>query len=194
MIDYKNHYWIIGGSKTKVYSSKSNTLVPVDDSQYVEWMGLGGNATTINSVEDLQGVLAPMKVLPDWIFNAPSFIQPESQGYSKEQLKAYAADARWRKEQSGINLGGLQISTDDRSKALLLGARMSAEKNPNFSTKWVGKDKKRNNLNAAAIIEVSDAVSDHVSNCFSIYDSVCSGIEGGTVTNLDQINSVFDVS
>ena len=33
-----NHYWIIGGSTTEVYSSATNTLVPVDDTNYTDWL------------------------------------------------------------------------------------------------------------------------------------------------------------
>jgi len=38
-VDLSNHYWIVAGSTTQVWSSKALGYVPVDDPTYVTWLG-----------------------------------------------------------------------------------------------------------------------------------------------------------
>lgn len=46
-----NGYWFVGNDKTKVFSSKSGTYVPVTDPTYVAWVNAGGK-TAIMSDEN----------------------------------------------------------------------------------------------------------------------------------------------
>ena len=107
-----NHYWIIGGSTTEVYSSATNTLVPVDDTNYVDWL-TRYTPSPIASEQELQTVLIQRGVqVPLWLFNAPSFIQPAVDTYDKPQLKAYSDDARARKQEGGITVNSMPFATD----------------------------------------------------------------------------------
>ena len=58
----------------------------------------------------------------------------------KPALIAHAADARWRREVGGILVGTVPVATDDRSKTMVLGARVAAAANPAWETVWHGAD------------------------------------------------------
>jgi len=106
-------------------------------------------------------------------------------------LPAYAAQKRWEKENGGINIGGAQIATDDRSKVMISGARVAAENDPNFSTEWKAADGSFVTVNAAMIVAISDAMLAHVSNCFALEAQVLAQIEAGTITTTEEIDAAF---
>lgn len=108
----------------------------------------------------------------------------------KSNLTAYAADKRWRKEVGGIVVGGVPVATDDRSKLLIAGARIKADANPEFTTKWK-TDGGFVLIDAATIIAVSDAVLAHVDACFAMEDEVIAEIDAGAVTTREQVDAVF---
>lgn len=106
-------------------------------------------------------------------------------------LAAYAAAARWQKETGGITVAGIPIATDDRSKQMLLGARVAADADPEFETAWVGDDGQIYDVNAAQIIAISNAVLAHVAACFATYATVKAGIDAETITATAQIDAAF---
>lgn len=109
----------------------------------------------------------------------------------KQALTLYAAQKRWEKETGGIVFGGMVISTDDRSKIMISGARVAAEADPNFTTQWKGADGSFVTLVAAMIVAISNAVSTHVSNCFALEAQVLAQIEAGTITTATEIDAAF---
>lgn len=106
-------------------------------------------------------------------------------------LTAYAANARWVKETSGITVGGVAVATDDRSKQMVMGARIAADADGNFTTQWVASDGSISTLTAPQIIAISDAVLAHVAACFAKYADVKPQIDGGTITTPAQIDAAF---
>lgn len=106
-------------------------------------------------------------------------------------LVTYAENKRWKKEVGGIYLNGIPIATDDRSKQMILGARVAADGDPDFTTPWVGADGAVYPLDAAAVIAVSNAVLSHVAACFAIYATVKADIDGGTIATTAQIDAAF---
>jgi hypothetical protein len=184
-----DHYWSIAGSTTQVYQSKSNTMVASGDANYVAWQTANGQATPIvNEVELADAVRSNGSRLPSWLFNAASFIQPALSTYSKDQLKAYASDARWRKEQGGITLtSGMPIKTDDRSQAKINGIRLVTQ----ASTQWHAADGSFWSLDDAAVTAMSDELQAHINNCFTISSGVFTDIDAGTTTTLAQIDTAF---
>ncbi|MPR62113.1 DUF4376 domain-containing protein [Ochrobactrum intermedium] len=130
------------------------------------------------------GLEPPMKTVP--VENG------EPQTNSPEMtLQEYAAAKRWEKEVGGIEINGLTVATDDRSKTMISGARVAAMANPNFTTSWKGASGEFVPLDANAVIAISDAVLAHVSNCFAIEAQVLADIEGGVITTIEQINAAF---
>ena len=66
MINYapNNHYWVVAGSATEVYSSAVNDYVPVADAGYVAWLAKDNVATRIASEAELGEVLAQYDLEP----------------------------------------------------------------------------------------------------------------------------------
>jgi hypothetical protein len=106
-------------------------------------------------------------------------------------LTAYAMAARWRKEVGGISVGGVPVATDDRSKLMIVGARVAADADANWSTVWQGADGNAYPLNAVQMVAISNAVQAHVANCFAIFASVAASIDNGSITAPAQIDAAF---
>lgn len=123
------------------------------------------------------------KTMPGNVIEEPSHSLPD--------LPAYAARKRWEKEVGGININGLIVATDDRSKTMISGARVAAQNDPQFSTQWKAADGTFTTINAAAAIAISDAMLAHVSHCFAIEARVLAGIEAGTISTVEQIDAAF---
>lgn len=122
----------------------------------------------------------------------PPVIEPPAPEPGPEPtLFEYAAQKRWEKEVGGITVNGAPVATDDRSKLMIVGARIKADTDPSFTTQWKGPDGSFIALNAAAIITISDAVLEHVNNCFAIEDQVLSDITAGVITTTTEIDTVF---
>ena len=191
--DPRNWFWIVAGDQNRVYSSAVNRYVPIDDAAYQSFLGTSALPTRITSEADLAEVLrhhAP-GLVPDWLFSAPSFVQPSPDAYGAAQLKAYAADARWRREVAGIAFAGIAVATDDRSKQMLMGARIAAEADADFTTKWAAVDGTVHDLDAAEIIALSNAVLAHVNACFIIYSALVAQIESGAITTTEAVDAAM---
>ena len=106
-------------------------------------------------------------------------------------LYAYAADARWRAETGGINVGNVPIYTDDRSKLLISGMRNSAYKNPAYTTQFVTSAGDIVTLDAEQVTIISDAVSAHVSDVFKKYALVIQRLKNGSITAAHEIETIF---
>lgn len=106
-------------------------------------------------------------------------------------LKSYAADKRWQKEIGGITVNGISIATDDRSKQMIIGARMAAEADSSFTTPWVASDGSVHTLAAADVIGISNAVLAHVGSCFATYATVAAQIDSADITSAEQIDAAF---
>lgn len=105
-------------------------------------------------------------------------------------LQSRAALRRWQREVGGITVDGLAVATDDRSKMMLMGARIAAVADENFSTQWktpVGFI----TLDAPTIIALSNAVLAHVDACFAIEAGVLADITSGEITTPAEIDAAF---
>lgn len=127
--------------------------------------------------------------VPDDLADSVSAIDPDA--VSTSALIAYAADKRWQIETGGIVLGGVPIATDDRSKIMIMGARVAAAANPDWETVWHGADGQTYPLNATSMIAISDAVEAHVNSTFSTFAAVKSDIAAGDITTTAEIDAAF---
>lgn len=105
-------------------------------------------------------------------------------------LYAYAADKRWRIETGGITVGGVPVATDDRSKTMIMGARIKADADPNYTVGWK-TEAGFVTLNATQIVAISDAVLAHVDACFDAEAAVLAGIDAGNIATIAAIDA-FD--
>lgn len=133
---------------------------------------------------------APDQVEIGWVYDGSTFGPPAEPSVD---LIAYAADLRWRREVGGITLDGVPVATDDRSKMMILGARVAASADPAWQTVWQGSDGNAYPVDAATMIAISDAVQDHVNRTFATFAAVKSGIEAGTITAPTEIDATFVV-
>lgn len=111
---------------------------------------------------------------------------------SRASLIAHAADARWRKEVGGITVAGVPVSTDDRSKQMIIGACIAADADPNWTSQWVGADGVVYPVDATAIVAISNAVQAHVNDCFATFAVIKGDIDSGEITTTAEIDALFE--
>lgn len=127
-----------------------------------------------------------------WTFDGVSFASPPPPPPpAKGDLIAYAANARWRKEIGGVTFAGVAIATDDRSKQMILGARVAASADPAFVTNWVSADGSIVPLDATNIVALSNVVLGHVDGCFSTYAAVVAEINDGSIATIAEVDAAF---
>jgi len=130
-------------------------------------------------------------VKPGWIRSGSEFSAPEEFVLTKEALLSYAAQRRWRAEIGGMDFGGSQVATDENSQTKVMGARIRATSDSNFTTPWFLPDGSMVELGAAQIIALSDAIFNHVQATFVKRAEVVAKIESGDITTIAQINEEF---
>ena len=187
-IDVANHYWVVGGASDQVYSSKTNTYVPLDDAAYVAWLAEDRQPTPIAVEADIWPCQSAIK--PSWLFNGTTFAQPTPDTYTPDQLTGYAKDQRWLNETGGITVDGVPVETDDRSKGLVSQQRLVAQKDTaSFSTTWQSEDNALHPITGEQMIGLADAVAAHVNACFVQYADAIGGITAGKITKLAQVDA-----
>lgn len=95
----------------------------------------------------------------------------------KAQMLVALAERRWRAETGGILVaGGMTVATDDRSKTMIMGARIKADADGGYTLRWKTSAGFQT-LDAATIIAISDAVLAHVATCFDREDALSADID-----------------
>ena len=97
----------------------------------------------------------------------------------KADKKAEIADARWRAETGGMTFNGIEVATDRESQALLMGAVLAAQNNPQYKANWKAKNGWFE-LDAATLIAIADAVRSHVQACFDREKELQEQVEAAT--------------
>jgi len=169
--------WYWKADDGRLFSSRRQALIDESDADFQEWRNQAfptvwprdaeGNQTTAS----LQEVLSPYNLFAD--------------------LVSYAANKRWVKETGGITFNGAPVATDDRSKQMIMGARIAAAADPNFVTPWVMDNGAIVELSAQAIVALSDAVLAHVQTCFAQFAQVQEGVAGGTIKTMKDVDAIL---
>ncbi|WP_288101080.1 DUF4376 domain-containing protein [Pseudomonas sp.] len=94
---------------------------------------------------------------------------------------ALIATRRWLAETSGTTFGGMPIDTDDRSKLLINGAALRADRSADYVLRWK-TSQGFVDLTAAQVLAVADAVSEHVQLCFDREDALLVAVADGSIT------------
>lgn len=94
---------------------------------------------------------------------------------------AVIADRRWKAEVGGIDVGGIHVDTDDRSKLLINGAAVEAMLDPEYVMSWKTPGGFVE-LTAAEVITVARAVRAHVQACFNREAELLTALDGQTLT------------
>lgn len=97
-------------------------------------------------------------------YSAPGVPHPIDQ--LKAQKRSEVAAKRWEREHAGVEIGGRQFSSDERTRTVLIGARIMAKEDPAYSTEWkFGNEFVA--MNAVELVAAADAVGMHVRSCFA---------------------------
>jgi hypothetical protein len=193
-LNVRDHYWAIGGSTTNVYKSKTNTMVPVSDAEYVAWLPGHGQPIPIGTEAELAVALQSNGYqLPDWLWTAASFIQPSPSTYSKPQLAAYTADARYRRAGGGFTVTSLSpvpFLTDPTSRNTLSNANEYAKVTPH-TTDWKMSDGTFIPLSPTQLTTAANAMANFIQACFTCESTTLASINGGTINTIGQIDAAF---
>jgi hypothetical protein len=193
IINPYNWYWAVNGSTTEVYSSVSNTYVPVTDAAFSAWLRNNPyGAPKAASEAELWNVLTTSYGMPlaDWLFNGATFVQPAAGQYTKAQLTGYAASKRYDVEVGGMTITGIPIATDRQSQAMINGAFNLASQNAALALQFK-TESGFVSLTAAQIIGIAVAVATHVQNCFAKEAEVGAAIAAGSISDLAAIDAAF---
>jgi len=106
---------------------------------------------------------------------------------TSEQWLARIAARRYQAEIGGIELQGLPIATDDRSKTLINGSALKALRNSAYTLRWKTEEGFID-LPADQVLVMADAVADHVQACFDREAELQAAVADGSITAemLDQ--------
>lgn len=111
----------------------------------------------------------------------------------RETLLTWAATMRREREASGIDLNGVRLETDEKSRAVLTAAYVRARDNPDYTIpNWKIADGVYITLDAATIIAAGTAVSDHIQSCFDKNREIDDLILSGEITTREQIIAAFE--
>jgi len=111
----------------------------------------------------------------------------------RQTLLTWAATARYVAENAGIILDGVEIPTDDQTRAVLTAAYIRAVQDETFSIpNWKVSAGVYVTLDRDKIIAIGNAVTAHIQACFDKNKDVDLAIEGGEITTHEQIKDAFE--
>ncbi len=111
---------------------------------------------------------------------------------SVEALRAYAREASYVREVSGVTVGGLAVSTSRDSQGLIDRAIALFAADPSLaSVEFDAGDAAPVTLTAAQVRAVGVAVGRHVQAAFAARAAALRGIADGTVTTLPQVDAAL---
>lgn len=142
-------------------------------------------------------VAIPEGVTPSlgWKWDGEEFSLP-APVFTQEMLIERAAQKRWERENTSILLDGFPVATDDRSKVLIMGARMRADlalrQDPpgDVVEQWASPFGNVQ-LHAVDLVAISNALAHHVSVIFAKYAEVELAIANGSITTYDEVDEAF---
>ena len=150
---------------THVFAEAGSSLQQVGGACPDDWIVMQGERPTADHIAQADGT-----------WSLPALDYP-----------AVIAARRYEAEVSGIDISGLHVATDDRSKLLINGAAVEAMLDPDYQMQWktpAGFVE----LTASQVLAVARAVRAHVQACFDREAELLAELEAGTFTEaiLDQ--------
>lgn len=112
---------------------------------------------------------------------------------TKNDLKALAADKRYRVETGGMLFGGMPVSTDRTSQNMIDGASKLFDEDPTISSvDWALSPDTFITLTKAQVKQLGVAVGRHVQACFGAQRQISALIDAGTITTQEEIETWAD--
>jgi hypothetical protein len=192
MVDFRAHYWIVGGDGSQAYSSAINGYVPASDPGFAAYVGPG---SILNEAELWKALASNGVVYPDWMFNGTTFSQPTPTTYTKAQLAAYAADARFRRTIVGIKVTSISSSSyfasDTASRNSIDATYAYMIEAPTATVQWKMMDNSFVTLDKPKTTTVMKDMASFAQSCYTCESTTVTSINGGTITTLAQVDSAF---
>lgn len=140
-------------------------------------------------VEALPLAVEGAEVVKRWsVVALDSAEQAEALTAHKARLVEYARTKRREVEEGGTVFNGLPVATDRESQAMVTGAYLLAQRDPQRTLQWQ-TEAGFVTLDAVAVTALADAIADHVQACFDTLAALVSDIADGTVSEVAQIDS-----
>lgn len=105
-----------------------------------------------------------------------------NQERAAEAKREAIAARRYQAEVAGIELNGLQINTEDRSKLLINGAALEATIDPAYVMQWKTPSGFVS-LTGEQVIAIARAVRAHVQACFDREAELLAELDAGTLAD-----------
>ncbi|MEY9364775.1 hypothetical protein ABH994_007496 [Bradyrhizobium yuanmingense] len=181
---YNPYDWYWRAEDGRIFASARQQIVDETDPDFVAFSEFAaptpwprdddGNQT----LAELQRVLFPYKVAVD--------------------LKAYAFYLRDQKEHDGCPITGVggvtETRTDAYSQQLINRYQQAGTVDPPFTVAWVLPDRSTVTLSKADIDNLFNQTTAFIIGTYDTYSAVVSGIDGGTITTIEQIDQAFGTS
>lgn len=106
--------------------------------------------------------------------------------YARADIHAAAGFLRWVKETGGLSVGGLSISTSDRSKLLIFGAADVLDDDDTTPVP-IGDGSQSVVVTGVQMRQFKTAIGLHVAACFAAWNAIRLRIEAGEITTLEQL-------
>lgn len=110
----------------------------------------------------------------------------------KDNLKAYAAKLRYKRQRGGYSWRGKKFNSDANAITAMTMAHALAVKNASYNTQWKMADGKFQNLDSANVIGAYGAITGFVQALFNAEAVVHAAIDAGSVTNPTQVISAIN--
>lgn len=120
------------------------------------------------------------------------FTRPEPAPPTKQDLAEYAAHQRWQKEIGGMIWNGWPVHTDRESQSKIIAERLAIEAGERADPDgWKFADGSFRLVSNEEFISLSNAIRQHVRDCFAMEALVLAQIEAGAITTTAQIDAAF---
>lgn len=86
---------------------------------------------------------------------------------ARAERKAAATARRYEVETGGITVGGQRIETDREAQAMIAGAKLYADANPDALIDWKGANGWQQ-VDAATMTAIGQSLGSHIQACFSV--------------------------
>lgn len=103
-----------------------------------------------------------------------------------DAVRSEIAARRWKAEVCGINVGGIHVHTDERTRTNILGAYQEAMEDPDYTVMWKGADGGFISLDAPTIVFIAKAIRSHVQACFNREAEILMQLEAGLPYDIDH--------
>jgi Domain of unknown function (DUF4376) len=110
-----------------------------------------------------------------------------------DDLKTYAADARYVKEITIITVNGYRIQINRAAQGQITSALAFIQMNSAATVNWKSFGDGWVVLDAAKVTELAQAMLAHVESCFDVERQVNDDIDAGTITTEEEIDAAFAV-